>query len=741
MAGLRPDEVFVCWDAVISPKLRLFSAVESLGRQLIPSYPCASGQFVQSTLTPQDRVKMPHVLRLLLLGIVSIPVPLCLDEQPAMAADSVRQGPQLLRPAEHGVGRLIEPLVFTDIDGRQHQLPDQGQATRLTVFCLTSTSCPLSRKYLPTVARLAAEAAPGVQFVCINPIATDSLDSLTAAAATVPQAIYVHDQDGRLCQQLAATSTTDVVVLDANRTVVYHGAVDDQYGFGYAREQPQQTFLADAIEAVLAGGEPPIAATSAPGCDLGFTDPAPASTVVTYHGQISRIIQRHCLECHRAGGIGPFTLATYSDLVAHAGMIETVVTNQTMPPWFAADSSDTPAVNHALIWSNDRSLAAGDREDLLAWLRGGRPRGNQADAPADRTFPDGWQIGTPDAIWEFSEAIPVKATGVMPYRYVSVDTGLTASKWVRAIEIQPGNPEVVHHVIITVKHPGEASGTPAEQEEDGFWAGYVPGQAVWEYPAGFARFLPAGAQLVFQMHYTPNGVKTTDRTRVGVIYADEPPQHEVRVKGIANHRIEIPPHAARHREEASLRLPVDATVLGFLPHLHLRGAACRYEVIDAQGDSSTLLDIPRYDFNWQLLYRYAQPRLLRAGETVRFTAWFDNSANNPANPDPTATVRWGQQTFDEMLLGYVEYFLPGVPAGSWPAPDIRSRRRRTQPIAGRRRSIDEAFARLDRNHDERLTQDEIPERLRPQFKNLDRDQDGRLSLEEAQGFRPDRPAE
>jgi hypothetical protein len=226
-----------------------------------------------------------------------------------------------------------------------------------------------------------------------------------------------------------------------------------------------------------------------------------------------------------------------------------------------------------------------------------------------------------------------------------------------------------------------------------------------------------------------------------VIYADEPPAHEVRVKGIVNHRIEIPPHAARHREEASLKLPVDATVLGFLPHLHLRGAACRYEVIDGAGDVEALLDIPRYDFNWQLLYRYAQPRALQAGDTLRFTAWFDNSSGNPANPDPGATVRWGQQTFDEMLLGYVEYFLPGVPAGSWPEQDIRRPRRRRQSAERGHQQIDEVFMRLDRNQDQQLSRAELPERLRARFDGLDRNQDGHLSLEEARRFQPGRPTE
>jgi len=652
------------------------------------------------------------------------------------AADSPRQGPEPLRPTEHGVGRLIEPLVLTDISGQKHHFPHEHSPTRLTVFCLTSTSCPLSRKYLPTLADLAQQTPSGVQFILVNPIATDTQADMVVAAATVPGARYVHDPEGQLVRQLGATSTTDAVVVDAQRTVAYHGAVDDQYGFGYARDQPQRTYLADAIQALLAGKQPTVEATTAPGCELDFNAKQIGDTTVTYHGRISRIIQRHCLECHREGGLGPFPLGTYADVAAHAGMIETVIEKKTMPPWFAAAPGQTDTAKpQPLIWENDRSLSAHDRDELLAWLRGGQPRGDEADAPAPVVFPDSWQIGTPDAVWEFAEAIPIKATGVMPYQYVTVDTGLMESKWVQAIEIQAGNPEVVHHVIITVRQPDSTPADPRAEEEDGLWGGYVPGQAVWQYPEGYARYLPKGAQLVFQMHYTPNGMATTDRTRVGVIYAKEPPHHEVRVKGIANHRIQIPPGAAHHREEASLQLPVDATLLGFLPHLHLRGAACRYDVIDQQGKTETLLDIPRYDFNWQLLYRYAEPKALHAGDTIRFTAWFDNSDQNPANPDPTQTVRWGPQTFDEMLLGYVEYFLPNVPAGTWPEQDIRRPRRRPARTTGNRPAIETAFSRLDGNGDQQLSRSELPERLQPLLEAFDSDQDGSLSLEEARRFR------
>ncbi len=656
---------------------------------------------------------------------------------PTGAAEPLRQAPQPRKPSAHGVGRLLDPLPFTDITGQAHALAKATSEVRLTVFCLTSTSCPLSRKYLPTLARLASEAAAGVRYVLVNPVASDSTQAMNEAAARANEAIYVHDPDGELTRRLGGLTTTDVVVVDAARTVVYHGAIDDQYGLGYSRSEPRHHYLADALDALLDGKRPVVAATDAPGCDLGYESRLPSETNLAYHGQIARIIQQNCLECHRSGGLAPFPLETYEDLVAHAGMVETVVSNRTMPPWFAADSRSegVDPVAHQLVWANDRSLTDSDRNNLLAWLQSGHPAGEADNTPLPVQFPEAWQIGTPDAIWEFAEPLPVKATGIMPYQYVTIETNLAESKWVQAIEVQPGNPEVVHHVIVTVREAGESATQADDAEETNLWAAYVPGQAVWQYPDGFAKALPKNARLIFQMHYTPNGTATTDRTRIGVTYAKTPPQHEVRVRGILNHRIQIPPHASRHREDASLRLPVDATILGFLPHMHLRGTACQYSVLDRNGDTETLLDIPRYDFNWQLLYRYAAPRPLRAGDTLQFTAWYDNSADNPANPDPTETVRWGQQTFEEMMLGYVEYFLPDVPPGIEPDRSLNPRRRRRQP-PDNASFIETAFDRLDRNQDGLLSRNELPAKLRPRFESLDRNTDGGLTLEEARQFRP-----
>lgn len=594
--------------------------------------------------------------------------------KPGPAEPAFREGPKPVRPGDHGIGRRVEDVSCTDLAGVTRSLATIGDG-RIVVFAMTSTSCPISRKYLPRLEELAAASGDAIAWILVNPIATDKHADMQAAAARFgPRATYVHDPRGELAAAVGAVTTTDAVVLAADRTVVYHGAIDDQYGFGYSIAAPRSRYLADALAAIRAGDVPRIAATEAPGCVLDRPVATAPTADLTYHGRISRIVARHCVECHRDGGAGPFPLDTYDDLVAHAPMVREVIDRGTMPPWFAAATPADPETGRVHTpWANDRSLAPVEKNDLLAWLAGGRASGDPADAPAPRNYPAGWQIGAPDAVFEFAQPVDVKATGVMPYQTVIVETHLPEDRWVQAIEVQPGDRNVVHHAIIHLAGDTENVGDTRDagrEERGGFWGEYVPGQNALVYPEGFAKKLPQGARLRFQMHYTPNGTATTDRTRVGVIYAKGPPRHEVRVAGIMNARISIPPGAADHREQASLRLPFDATIMGFLPHMHVRGKACRYDLVRSDGSRTTLLDIPRYDFNWQLLYRLHEPLALAAGDTLAFTAWYDNSPGNPANPDPTKTVRWGPQTFDEMHLGYVEYFVPGVAPGQ-PLPGGR----------------------------------------------------------------------
>jgi hypothetical protein len=409
-------------------------------------------------------------------------------------------------------------------------------------------------------------------------------------------------------------------------------------------------------------------------------------------------------------------------------MIRSVVERQIMTPWFAAPQADRAEDNKATShWANERSLATSEKADLFAWIESGAPEGDPKDAPLPRSFPGGWLIGEPDVVFEFDRPVKVKATGTMPYQYVTVETKLPEDKWVQAIEVRPGNISVVHHVIVALHGVDDEI-----NERDGYWGVYVPGNSTLVYPDGYAKLLPKGAKLRFQMHYTPNGTATEDSTRIGVVFSDEPPRHEVKVAGIANTRIRIPPGAANHREVAGLRLPYDVQILGFLPHMHLRGKAARYEALSADG-TEVLLDIPRYDFNWQLLYRLAEPRTLRQGDTIRFSCWFDNSENNPANPDPGRTVRWGLQTEDEMHLGYVEYIVPGAKPGD----AVAGMRRSPGSAASRGQVRSGLFTRLDVNGDGNVTRDEVRQRLPgntnaagPIFDRLDQDRNGKLDKTE-----------
>lgn len=572
---------------------------------------------------------------------------------PFEPGDSVREGPRILPAGLAGIGRMIPDAPAVDLDGHAVSLAALCQKDA-TVIAFISISCPVSKRYLPALAAMEKEFAAGnTGFVLIAPTSTETPAALRAALASAGiRAACLPDPDGRLARMLDARSTTEIFVADARRTIRYRGAIDDQYGLGYSLEAPRHRYAADAIAAVLAGREPAVAATEAPGCVLDLSDaPAIAATPgLTYHNRISRLIAANCQECHREDGVAPFALENYDQVKAKAGMIRRMVERRLMPPWFAAP----PREGGHSPWMNDRSLAGADRADLLAWLEQGKPAGDEKDAPLPRTWPKEWAIGTPDAVFQIPTPLEVKATGVMPYKNVTMDSGLTEDKWVRGLEVQPTAREVVHHVLIFVKPAGSRL---TERDELGdFFAAYVPGNNHVVYPDGFAKPLPAGSRLHFQIHYTPNGTATTDQVKLGVLYANGRPEHVVKVHGIADVRLRIPPGADNHPETASTPVPKAVRVLGFMPHMHVRGKSFRYDVILPSGETRTLLEVPRYDFNWQLSYRFAEPPLIPAGSRIRATGWFDNSADNPANPDPAKLVKWGPQTTDEMMLGYIEYF-------------------------------------------------------------------------------------
>lgn len=550
-------------------------------------------------------------------------------------------------------GRQVPDVAFTDLTGKAHRLADASRYAGMAI-ALSSATCPVSKRQMPSLAKLEQELSNrGIALLVLNPMKTETDDEIRAqVAAAGVRSTVCHDAAQTVAQALQARTTTEVFLLAPDRTLVYRGALDDQYGVTYSREAPTVSHVLAAADALKADRKPLRAMTDAPGCELDL-GPRPATTTnLTYHRDVARILRQHCVDCHRPEGIAPFRLDSAAAVLERAKTIRRVVTEGQMPPWFAApplDGKPSP-------WANDCSLPAADRRDLLAWLDSAdRPLGDPADGPKPRAYPGAWSIGQPDAVLQISRPHAIKADGFMRYEHDTIATTFAEDRWVQGYEILPTARGVVHHVIVRCIPKGEKASFGGAED---YWAAYVPGNGSHVYPAGFARKLPAGATLTCQIHYTPNGQATTDQLKVGLLFAKTPPRFEMRTVGLANARLDIPPGAARHVETLVRPVPVDLPVTALMAHMHVRGVAFKFELLGRDGSAETLLDLPRYDFNWQLRHDYAEPRILPKGSRVRITAVFDNSAANPANPDPTKRVRWGDQTTDEMMIGYVEYYVP-----------------------------------------------------------------------------------
>jgi len=396
--------------------------------------------------------------------------------------------------------------------------------------------------------------------------------------------------------------------------------------------------------------------------------PAPPPT---FYRDVLPILQQRCQGCHRPGEIGPFPLETYDATRRHAGAIASAVQDRAMPPWFA-----DPRFGH---FSNDPSLTVKQIATISAWVKSGAPAGNPEDAPPPPHWVNGWNIPEPDAVFEMPQAVDLPAHGQVEYTYEIVPTRFTEGKWVQMSEIRPSSRANVHHAVVYVRPPDSKwlrhapVGVPftaddMTDEQDRLDTHttkadivlvYAPGSLPDRWPVGMAKFIPAGSDLVFQMHYTTNGHATADRAKIGLVFAKHPPAQRVLTLQLTNSSFVIPPGVDDFRVEVHGTLPNDATLLSFFPHMHLRGKRFEYNIVHPGGDVETLLRV-NWNFFWQLSYRLAQPMRLKAGTELQAVAWYDNSRNNPHNPDPDASVRWGDQTTDEMMVGFFDV---AVPAG------------------------------------------------------------------------------
>jgi mono/diheme cytochrome c family protein len=536
------------------------------------------------------------------------------------------------------LGERID-AAFTDLRWQRRRLPELG-AERATVVFFATLECPLVLRYLPRIGKLAETyAAQGVVVLVVNTGPGDLLvDAVGQVVTAAPQAIFGKDFDGSFARACGVDRTATALVLDAQQTLRYHGRVDDQHGYTGSRPRASREDLQLALDAVLAGNPVAVPSTEVSGCRITPVVAALADTSPpVYARDIAPLLQRHCVECHRPGGEAPFSLADEAAVKKQAAMVAEVVEQGRMPLWYGSSAHGS--------FANHRGLSADERELLRRWIAAGLPSGDARDLPAPLPAPTSeWRIGQPDDVLRLKAPVRIPADGVVPYHYFILPFRFDEDTWVEAIEIKPQNRRVLHHCNLARIKFGE------KFSQDGFVTGYVPGGDPLVLDPGTAVRIPAGSVLALQAHYVTTGEPETDRIEVGLRYPRVPVQKEMQVLIAADFRFQIPPGARAHAVRASKVFPDDALGIGMFVHMHLRGRDMLATATPPDGDPETLLLVPNYNFDWQQSYRWAPAtQRFAKGTRVRALAHFDNSAWNPFNPDPTATVPFGLETTDEMM--------------------------------------------------------------------------------------------
>ncbi|MEX0727019.1 MAG: redoxin domain-containing protein, partial [Planctomycetaceae bacterium] len=619
-------------------------------------------------------------------------------------------------------GRTVANFTLEDFRGKEVSLGDFADRDVIVITFL-GTECPLARLYTARLVQLHQEfSSQSVAFLAIDSNRQDSLTELAAHARDFGVEFpLLKDAGNKVADAIGATRTPEVFVLDKSRAIRYWGRIDDQYAVGEGKPAPTSHDLKRAVEELLAGQEISQPHIPVEGCLIGRVRTPKEESAVTYSSHIAKIFQDRCVECHRAGEIAPFTLTDYDEVAGWAETIAEVVEKGRMPPWHA-----DPEFGH---FSNDRSMPAEEKELILAWVKNGAPAGDLSNLPAPREFTPGWQLRRePDVVLTMREVpYDVPAEGTVEYQYFTVDTKFTEDRYITAAEVVPGNRAVVHHVVVFVRPPENAD--RKFPGDTGFLVAYVPGLRMQPLPDGMAKRIPAGSQLLFQMHYTPIGTPQQDMSKLGLIFAEKEDVKELVVTMTASQRnFRIPPHDANYKlEDTTGTLPIDVKLLSVAPHMHLRGKSFSYEAIFSDQRRLKLLNVPNYDFNWQTSYRLAEPLDFPAGTRMFCVATYDNSEDNLSNPDPSQTVTYGEQTWEEMMFGYFDIAIPIQKAEEI----IASAPLRNQLARNPKALTKVIIERLDKNADGKIGLDEIPDDAgKARFKLADANADGEVTEEE-----------
>lgn len=585
-----------------------------------------------------------------------------------------------------------------DLQGNLHSSAHWNEASAV-VLAWTGIDCPMAQVYAPKLERIAGEYADeNVIFLMIDSNFQDSEAELLRFSRERGLSIpVIMDSHGEIAQSLNVQRTTEILVYAAPGVLVYRGALDDQYAFrsgtgtagSVQKIRPTRHYLREALDAVLKKQIPLTTRTKPWGCAITYSDHdlealvSAETEAVTYYEDIEPILRTNCQECHRPQGGAPFALLDYEEVEGWAAMVEEVVTEKRMPPWNA-----DPAIGQFM---NARGLTPKEIQLIKAWVRQGAPSGDPQNALPPADWPTGWDF-EPDLVIPLPERT-VPAEGLLRYDYVRIPTGFTEDRWVVAAQVISTAPEVVHHLLTLLEEDEDVAVAterpwkPKFDEMDlvrqiprrdrgkfmrklqpytydlmqgggggigGFFIPALPGNKPMYLPPGQAKLLPAGATLIFQVHYTPNGKEQVSQSSLALQFMEGPPEYAVDTGTVTSVAIEIPPHEGRHEMRAQYRFPRGAHVLALAPHMHLRGKSATMTAVYPDGVEEVLLSVPTYDFNWQDFYRFVKPKYFPTGTLLQLDAVFDNSWDNPLNPDPEQTVYFGLQTDDEMFIGYFE---------------------------------------------------------------------------------------
>jgi peroxiredoxin len=540
--------------------------------------------------------------------------------------------------SKHPAVEEVSDFALLDSRGREYRL--RRTQARAVVLFFTATGCPVVEQSFERLKQLQKKFdRDGVQIWLVDANTADDRGSLRKQMerfklTTMP---ILQDETQGVASMLGVKRTATAVAIETkNWTVFYRGAMDDQMVEGATKPAPTENYLSDALEQFVAGKEITVASASARGCIINLE-----KEPVDYAKQIAPILETKCFTCHSPGNIGSFAMTNYSRVKAVSDMIQEVVLARRMPPW----QPDRLFGN----FEHDSNLTIQESRTLLRWIEDGAPRGEGEDPLAKATaIHQDWPLGEPDAVVALPKVESIPATGVFDYRHIKVKAPFDEDVWVKGVVARPDNKRVVHHIIVRVREPGQREDNP----DDAFLIGWAPGSPDMFFPTNTGKRIKKGSMLDFEMHYTASGKPEMDQSKIGLYLTKEKPPLVLKTHAAYNFDIELPPG---HLQQASSTYVFkrDSLLYDLSPHMHLRGAWFKFEALYPNGKKETLLSVPHYDFSWQHNYRLKEPKRMPAGTWILCSGGYDNSAMNPYNPDPKTRVHWGDQSFDEMFIGFM----------------------------------------------------------------------------------------